>query len=131
MPNDETKELVEGARPFAHFLEMLDGGAFAWELSQELRELCAELSQTAADRGRAKGQLQVTFQLTMDGKNLVVVPKFATKKPPKEQARTYLWLSEGNNPVQFDPRQEKLRFGPRSVEARTVAEEQPRVREVE
>lgn len=133
MPNETKEELVEGVRPFSHFLEMLDDGQFHWDLSAELRDLCAELSQTAADTGKAKGRITLTIDLSMEGYNLVATPKLASKKPDKPQAKTYLWLTEGNNPTPNNPRQQRFQFGPREVDlntARVVPEAPRKVREV-
>lgn len=130
---DTRTELVEGTKPFAHFLEMLDDGAFHWELSEALRDLCGTLSQTAADGGIPKGKIVVTFDLKMSRKNLEVAPKFTVKKPEKPLAKSFLWLTPGNNPTPENPRQERFRFGPRAVAdgpVREVTEESRTVREV-
>lgn len=123
MPEKEKPgPLVEPTKPFNLFLGSIEGGALHDDLSDEVRELNAALSEYAASNGVAKGSITIKLNFVLEkAGTLDVTADIATKTPKTKRERTVLWLTPGNNTSTENPKQ--VQMFPR----RTAVPEQPPV----
>lgn len=122
MPEETVKPPTETTQPFTRVLAQIEGGVLHDDLSDDVRELCAKLSQHAADNGVAKGALTLVLNFRIErGGVMEIDADVKVKTPRARRERSVFWLTPGNNLTPENPRQ--LTFGPRKVEA---AAEPPR-----
>ena len=112
---------------FGQFLQLLEDGEFHAELSENLREINAKLSQHAIDHGGApKAKLTVTLDFSLDHGVFEIAGKYAVKLPAAPRGKTVAWSTPENRFTPQNPRQMQM-FGVRDV---TPAAESAPVRNV-
>lgn len=116
-----SKEPDEGTRPFGHFLQQVEEGAFHADLSDTLQSTCKELESRASRfEAKQKGSLTVQFDFVVNPNGTVSVrTNFKTKLPPIPRQESTFWLTKSSNLVGENPRQTKLAL--REVPAANVA----------
>ena len=112
---------AESTKPFSHTLEEIEGGALSADLQDTLIDLNARLSETAANRGKAKGKLTIVFEVMHEKGMVIVTPEITVKVPKAKRAPTALFLTEGNNLSRSDPRQLEIGDRPRVLQDADVS----------
>ena len=111
MPDQRAEE----TRSFSQFLLSLEDGDLHAQLSEDLREIAAVMSQHVVDYGgKVKGKLSLTIDFKLDQGVFEIVAKTETKLPKPPRGRSIMWATPGNNFTANNPKQGQL-FGPRDV----------------
>lgn len=111
----------EAPRAFARFVEQVCDGETHVESSAMLHKLLLALDEEAASRGKAKGRLTLTIDLSVDPKgNADCQYDVTIKEPKKMRGSGRCWLTKGSN-YTFEP--PKKRNGLEDVSDRGFAEE--------
>lgn len=109
------ERLVPAASTFAEFVSFLEGGRLSQDLGVELRDICSDLRDAAiAGNGKAKGQLSITFDFSIEGDTFFVTAKHKVKLPEDKRQRSIVWATEDGRFTPHAPRQGQL-FGVRDV----------------
>lgn len=107
--------LVPAANTFSEFVAFLEEGRLSQDLGAQLRDICAELRDAAiAGNGKAKGQLTVTFDFSIEGGTFFITAKSKVKLPEEKRPRSIAWATEDGRFTPHAPRQGQL-FGVRDV----------------
>lgn len=94
---------------FEQFLRMVEGGQLHSDLSNELRELNAEMNNHAMSYGgNPKGKITIEFNLKLENGVFDIVAAYKVKKPEAPRERTIAWSTPGNNFCASNPRQMTL-----------------------
>jgi hypothetical protein len=104
MPKDD-QPLTDPIRPFTATLAMLEGGQFQHDAADQLRDLCAALSEHDAQHGKAKGVLTITLNFSMEGGVVDAVADLKVKAPKLKREKTIFWLDRNNGLTQQNPKQ--------------------------
>jgi hypothetical protein len=95
-------------------LDQLEDGQLSYELTEELRELAAKIREVAAaNGGKAKGELTLKLNLSLDGEAFHIGSSFKAKAPELPRRRSIMWQDESGNFSRFPPRQTQM-FGVRA-----------------
>lgn len=114
------------ARTFCDFMKMLEDGRLAADLSDDLRDLNAEMNNHAQTYGgTVKGKMTITLDFTLAKGSFDIVADVKTVKPQAKRDRSIAWSTPDNNFSPDNPRQMQL-FGP----PRGVADEPREIRTV-
>lgn len=111
--NQETGEVMpergEGAKSFNSFLNTLEDGQFHAELTDELRELNAEMNNYALSYGlAAKGKISINIDVVLKNGIFEVVAKKKITNPEPPRVRSILWSTPGNNFTPQNPKQQDM-----------------------
>lgn len=112
--DEETGEVLntqkgEGAKSFSSFLATLEDGVFHAELTEELRQLNADMNNHVMDYGTApKGKITITIDILLKGGVFEVVANKVIKKPTPPRQRSMLWSTPGNNFTVSNPKQQDM-----------------------
>jgi hypothetical protein len=119
-----TESNQEGPRSATVFVANLAEGACAAQLSEELHELARTMQREAYSRDtKVKGELTLKLRFVAKPNGVVDVEyKIKSKAPAKKTAPATLWLTDGGNLVNENPRQMKLpiREVPRPAPVREI-----------
>jgi hypothetical protein len=95
-------------------LDQLEDGQLSYELTQELQELAAKIRDVAqANGGKAKGELTLKLNLSLEGDAFHIGSSFKMKAPELPRRRSIMWQDESGNFSRFPPRQTQM-FGIRA-----------------
>lgn len=98
------------------FLDVLEDGNFSADLYKEITDLAALLNDLGDRSGmKAKGQIQITLDLTREDGAFRIASKFKIKKPEEPRPRSIVWTDEHNRFSRFPPNQGQF-FGVRRAE---------------
>lgn len=109
-------EVEEPARSFATFLAILEEGQFHDDLSEELRNLNADMNNAFRDTGGTiKGEMSIKLKFTLKDGLFLIIPDFSVKKPKKPRRQSVAWSTPGNNFSANNPKQMNMFDRPRDV----------------
>lgn len=95
-------------------LDQLEDGQLSYELTQELQELASKIREVAqANGGKAKGELTLKLNLSLEGDAFHIGSSFKAKAPELPRRRSIMWQDESGNFSRFPPRQTQM-FGVRA-----------------
>jgi hypothetical protein len=104
---------------FNYFLATIQGGDLHAELTTQLHDLGAALSQSLQDYGGIpKGEINLKLKFRLEKGVVHVLADRSMKLPKVPEAGTLLFIDSANNFVQDNPRQMNMGFprsGPRPV----------------
>lgn len=107
---------VQKCITFADFVRMLNHGQLHAELSAQLPEIAAALSNHALENGgKAKGKLKVTIDFELKKGVFEIMADFDTTLPSTPRDRTIAWCTMDNFFSPQDPKQIEMFGGPRGV----------------
>lgn len=90
----QARQATNEARMFSHFIQMLQDGEFHAELSDELREISAELSNHVLSYGGSpKATLTIKIDFQLKEGVFEISPDFTVKKPKAKRGRTIAALA--------------------------------------
>lgn len=101
-------EKEEGPRSFAVFLDSLEDGDFARELSKQLHDLGLALDERLETESQACGSMTVSLNFKADKKAVEIKASVSTKHPVAPRAASVCWLTPGSNFSPVNPRQQEL-----------------------
>jgi hypothetical protein len=105
-------------------LRTLEDGELAADVERELRSLCAELSDDAAERGgKSKGSITLKLGFELKDGVITISNALTTAKPKRARRSTVMWLTPDNDLTAKNPRQQELPLvdvNQRDKAARTV-----------
>jgi hypothetical protein len=97
------------ARSFAAFLPLVENGQLHGDLSEELRDLVAELHNAAQENsGKAKGKLALTLSFKLEDGIVEVTGDYSVALPKKTRGRSIFWATPDNYLTQQNPRQRDM-----------------------
>lgn len=100
----------EGHKPFANVLVGVEGGQFHADITREEGLLLRQLRDVAQIRGKAKGEIVLTFGYAVDDDDVVsIASTFKIKVPATPRSKTTMWVTPGGNLSPANPKQ--LEFG--------------------
>lgn len=122
----ETGEVLsdprEGAKAFSAFLNTLEDGEFHAELTNELRDLNADMNNHAMNFGcAARGKISISIDIMLKNGVFEVIAKKKITKPEPPRHRSILWSTPGNNFTPHNPKQQDMFKDVNSKPIKTVA----------
>lgn len=109
-------------RTFAQFLAEAEDGELHADLSNQLRDIVAELTDAAANNGgKAAGLLTLKLGFACDGGVIEVKADYTVKLPKQRRAKSVFWATPENNLTRRNPRQAELPLRDVSAPTRTLA----------
>lgn len=101
--------MTEILQNFSAVLSAAEEGQLQTDLSDELRNIVAELHNLAVSNGgKPKGELTLKLTLQLDGGSFNVDATIATKLPKRQRIRSVMWATPDNNLTRANPRQQRL-----------------------
>jgi len=92
-------------------LASLDGGVFNDQISREVQELIADMSNHAmAFGGSAKGKVSVNLDIALQNGVFHISADKKITKPAEPKSKSVMWCDANNNLIEQDPRQRKFDF---------------------
>lgn len=99
----------EGAKAFNTFLNTLEDGEFHAELTNELRDLNADMNNHALNFGcAARGKISINIDIMLKNGVFEVIAKKKITKPEPPRHRSILWSTAGNNFTPHNPKQQDM-----------------------
>lgn len=100
---------------FAQVLQMIEDGRLHQQLTDDLREMVATMSDHAAEHdGKAEGEIAITIKLKLEAQMFELKPEVKTKAPKPKHSKTVFWATPQNLLTRTNPRQMDM-FGDRPV----------------
>jgi hypothetical protein len=97
------------ARSFSTFLPLVENGQLHGDLSQELRNLVAELHTAARENaGKAKGKIALTLSFKLEDGIVEVSGDYSVNLPKKARGRSIFWATPDNHLTQQNPCQRDM-----------------------
>lgn len=94
---------------FNQFIGTHADGALNDKLSQEMREMNAQLSNQAIKHGgKPKGRITLVVDFVLDQGVMDIDTSVAVKMPKEQSDRSVYWLTENNKLSKSNPRQAEL-----------------------
>ncbi len=107
----DTGEVIsnEAAKGFNSFLQTLEDGQFHNELSNELRDLNAEMNNHAINYGlAAKAKITITIDIVLKNGVFDIMADKKITPPKAPRQRSILWSTPGNNFTPQNPKQQDM-----------------------
>lgn len=109
------------SRSFIAMLAALEDGTLANRLSDEMRTMVAELTDTARDQGgKPAGTITLSLGFKLDDGMIEVRAAVTSKMPRTIRPRSMFWATPENNLTQRNPMQRELPLREVSLSAATV-----------
>lgn len=100
---------TDTALSFSTFLAQLSDGEFNTDLTDQMRDLVAALSDCFADNGgKPGGKIAITLSFKLDDGIVEVKPDLKVTKPKVAQRKSVFWATPGNNLTRRNPKQQEL-----------------------
>ena len=102
---------AEKIAAFSTFIQRVEGGQLHADLSRELPEVMAKLSNHVRDHGgSAAGKIKIEFAFTLKDGVIEVTGNFDVTTPKDKRGRSLFWLTPENNLTERNPKQGDLPF---------------------
>lgn len=113
--------MTDIVRTFSAFLGEVDEGRLQADLTNEMTDLVAAMSNHAAEfGGKPKGKIVITLDLKLDGGVFEVAGEVKTTKPKTARARSIFWATPENHLSRMNPRQQQLPLRDVSLDRKEV-----------
>lgn len=116
-PAADGRPLRPAASTFGQFIGFLEDGQFDADVALAMKDMAADLQDTAAAQGSAKGKLTVEIDFKVENGMFIIAAKHKVKVPDPVRAKSVAWTTEDNRFTPHKPNQGQL-FGVRDVSAR-------------
>ena len=101
----------EKAKSFAVTLAALDGGAFNDQLSREVQDLIADMSNHAmTSGGNAKGKVNVSLDISLEKGIFTISADKKITAPKERKSLSIFWADKDNNLTEENPKQRRFDF---------------------
>lgn len=107
--------LPPAANTFADFVRFLEDGQLDAELSDALKLMSSDMSNTAIESGgKAKGKLVLTLDFALEGRVFTIAAKHKFDVPEAKRPKSVMWSTQDGRFTPSNPQQGNL-FGVREV----------------
>lgn len=121
LPADSTARAADGALipgiavTGGQLIDLLEDGAFGYELHEAFRDLAGTLSDIGQQTGqKTKGKVTITIDVSHEDAAFRIASAVKVTKPSLPKPRSILWTDKDNQFSRFPPNQMQM-FGVRSV----------------